>query len=205
MVLNYRMRFYIGLFFCLGCFFISCGGPGGEPDKMLTKPQMAALLTDMHIVEASMANVTPIPDSLTKHGLALYMAVFKIHHVDSAQFRANLKYYTLHPDELLIIYGGVERRLKEKKDSLEKVKAHLDKIKRSNPKYIADSIKLKNRTDSLGKIRVKHVQDSIAKATKLYQANLIKQQLAQKKLEQKAKKKKKKQVKPDTLKNKAVK
>jgi len=202
MVLNYRMRFYIGLFFCFGCFFISCGNPGDVPDNMLTMPQMAEVLTDMHIVDASMVNVMPVPDTLTKHGLALYLQVFKIHHIDSAQFRANLKYYTAHPDVLFVIYEGVERRLKHKKDSLEKVKAHLDKIKRSNPKYIADSIKLKNRTDSLGKIRVKHVNDSIAQATKLYKANLIKMQLAQKKLDKKNKKKKK--AKQDTLKNKAV-
>jgi hypothetical protein len=146
MVLNYRMRFYIILFFCLGCFFISCGNPGDAPNGMLTMPQMASVLTDIHIVDGSMANIPPVPDSLTKHGLALYLRVFKNHHIDSAQFRANLKYYAAHPDVLLVIYEGVERRLKHKKDSLEKLIVHLNAVKRKDPKFRADSIRKKNQT-----------------------------------------------------------
>jgi len=159
------MRFYIGLFFCVVCFLFSCGEPSGDaPNGMLTMPQMAEVLTDIHIVDGSLANVPVIPDSLAKHGLGLYLGVFKIHHIDSAEFRKTLQYYTSHPDVLYVIYEGVNRRLNHKLDSLNKVKAHLEAVKRKDPHFKADSIKLAHHTDSLQRVRAAHTADSIKKA-----------------------------------------
>src|ERR1700709_587845 len=159
MVLNYRMRFYIGLFFCLGCFFVGCSESSNDP-KGLTMPEMADVLADIHIVNGSLYQVANQPDSIAKHGLGLYLEVFKLHHTDSATFRSSLHYYTMHPDVLYVIYEGVGRRLTKKVDSLKKVKDHIEAVKRKQPNFKRDSIREKTKVDSIAKIRAQHVGDS---------------------------------------------
>jgi hypothetical protein len=161
MVLNYRMRFYIILFFCSGCFFMSCSESSDAPKPLLTMPQTAQVLTDIHIVNGSLYNVTNQPDSILKHGMGLYLDVFKINHTDSATFRKSLQYYSLHPDVLLVIYEGVARRLNKKLDSLKKIKAHIEAVKRKDPHFKADSIKAKHKADSIATVRTKRTEDSI--------------------------------------------
>lgn len=165
MVLNYRMRFYIILFFYTGCFFMSCSQNSDDP-KGLGMHQMAAVLTDIHIVNGSLYNTANQPDSILKHGMGLYLDVFKLHHTDSATFRKSLQYYSLHPEVLHAIYEGVAKRLSTKQDSLKKVKAHLEAVKRKDPHFKADSIKAKNKADSIAAVRTKHMADSIKAANK---------------------------------------
>jgi len=165
MVLNYRMRFYIVLFFCAGCFFMGCSENNDYPDG-LPMHQVAEILTDIHIVNGSLYNVSNQPDSVLKHGMGLYLEVFKIHHTDSATFRKSLQYYSTRPDLLDIIYTGVSTRLTKKLDSLKKVKAHLDAVKRKDPHFIADSIKAKKKADSIATVKAKHTADSIKTASK---------------------------------------
>jgi len=155
------MRFYIVLFFCLGCFFMSCSVSSDAPKPLLTMPQTAQVLTDIHIVNGSLYNVANQPDSILKHGMGLYLDVFKINHTDSATFRKSLQYYSLHPDVLVVIYEGVTRRLNKKLDSLKKIKAHIEAVKRKDPHFKADSIKAKHKADSLATIRTKRTEDSI--------------------------------------------
>ncbi|WP_175404095.1 DUF4296 domain-containing protein [Mucilaginibacter sp. PPCGB 2223] len=135
--------------------------PGG-----LTMPQTAEVLTDIHIVNGSLYNISNQPDSILKHGMGLYSDVFKLHHTDSATFRRSLLYYSQHPDVLYVIYEGVQRRLNKKLDSLKKIKAHLDAIKHKDPNFVADSIKAKKKADSLAAARAKHIQDSIMAANR---------------------------------------
>lgn len=164
MVLNYRMRFYIILFFCSGCFFMGCSKSDDDPNG-LDMHQMAAVLTDIHIVNGSLYNLANQPDTILKHGMGLYLDVFKLHHTDSATFRKSLQYYSLHPDVLQAIYEGVGKRLNKKLDSLKKVKANIEAVKRKDPHFKADSIKAKNKADSLAKVRAKRTADSIKAIT----------------------------------------
>src|ERR1700761_6072235 len=129
MVLNYRMRFYIILFFCSVCFLFSCGS-GNEPAGIIPEHEMAQILTEIHIVDGSMAMVSIQPDSLVKHGMGLYLGLFKVHHIDSVQFRKSMVYYAAHPDVLYGIYIGVNLRLQHKLDSLKALQAHLEAVKR---------------------------------------------------------------------------
>ena len=118
MVLNYRMRFYLVLFFCVSVFLCGCSDDKGIPDGVIKEHQMSLLLTDIHLVDGSLYNVAPIPDTLAKHGLGLYLAVFKLHHTDTTQFKESLKFYATRPDLLTDIYTGVTNRL----DSLQAAK-----------------------------------------------------------------------------------
>ncbi|WP_448700021.1 DUF4296 domain-containing protein [Mucilaginibacter sp. AW1-3] len=163
------MRFYIILFFCSVCFFCSCSSDD-TPKGLLKMHDMAELLTDIHIVNGSLYQVPNQPDSIAKHGMGLYLAVFKIHHTDSVTFRKSLKYYSLHPDELSLIYEGVSRRLTKKADSLKKIKDHIDAVKRKAPNFKADSIKAKNKADSIANVYRKHIEDSMKTANKKNEA-----------------------------------
>ena len=159
MVLNYRMRFYLILFFCGLGFLFSCGEDKKIPGNIIPMHQMSLLLTDIHLVDGSLYNLPPIPDTLSKHGLGLYMAVFKLHHIDTTQFKESLKYYSEHTDLMNDIYAGVTARL----DSTLKVMTSpvvppvtnkaSQKVAKKTAKDIADSIKnaqlAKQKTDSI--------------------------------------------------------
>ncbi len=82
---------------------------------------MVQLMVDVHIVDGSLYNIDPAPDSLYKYGVNQYIAVFKKHHTDSVQVKRSLKYYTIHPDKLETIYADVTQILQKKLDSVNKV------------------------------------------------------------------------------------
>jgi hypothetical protein len=188
MVLNYRMRFYLVLFFCVSGFLFGCGDDERIPGDVIPMHQMSLLLTDVHLVDGSIYNLAPVPDTLAKHGLGLYLAVFKLHHTDTTQFKQSLKYYSEHPDKMLAIYEGVVNRLdslqkaKEKKikpvapqasskstaqmvDSVKKATAKADSVKKVQDKKTADSIRAVKPKLKLSKAaRRKARRDSIRKA-----------------------------------------
>jgi len=149
--------------------------------------QMASLLTDIHTVDGNMANLSMQPDSLVKHGMGLYLAAFKMHHTDSAAFRRSLQYYSHHPDQLAIIYDGVGIRLKKRLDSLTLVQTKIEKKKRLDPHFKADSIKAKHKADSLLTIRTKHIADSVKKAEDITRAQIKKLAADEKKRKRQAK------------------
>ena len=109
------MRRYIILFFSVLPLLYACSN---TPDGILKPKPMAAVLTEIHMVDGAISNIPQIPDSLYKYGTARYLAVFKKFNTDSAQFRRSYKYYTLHPDVLVNIYDMVLKSLQAKTDSL---------------------------------------------------------------------------------------
>jgi hypothetical protein len=155
MLLNYRMRFYLILFFCVSVFFISCSDKK-IPDDVLPIHQMAALLTDIHIVDGSLYEVPQQMDTLTKHGLGMYMAVFKMHHVDTATFKRSINYYSSQPILLNQMYVGIEQRMQKKIDSLQKHKPKED------PKALL-KLKMQHKADSLKAVKDQVKLDSIQK------------------------------------------
>lgn len=171
------MRFYIILFFCLAAFFISCNTKDEIPADILNLHDMAGVLTDIHIVDGSLYSVPQQPDSMAKHGLGLYIAVFKVHHTDTAQFKKSMRYYSLHPDKLNTIYDDVIKGLTKKVDSLQK----------SKPKAPPIDIKAKHKLDSITQAKIQPRLDSVRKA----QAKLLEKAKAVKKHKSKKKKKKK--------------
>lgn len=162
MLLNYRMRFYLMGFFCVSLLFVACAGSDWRkiPPGIIPEHNFAEMLTEIHIADGSLS-AYPNADSLAKHGMGLYLAIFKLHKTDSAEFRKSLKFYTTRPDILSEIYTGVNLRLEKKVDSLKKIiaKTELDSVNRTKAKQ-------KLKADSVKKAGVKVKADSIVKANK---------------------------------------
>jgi hypothetical protein len=160
------MRFYISLFFCVVLLF-GCAEKEDTPPQYIQMHNMAMLLTDIHIIDGSLYSVPQSPDSLTKHGLGFYLGVFKAHRTDSTQFKKSMQYYTTRPDKFAIIYGRVTSNLKEKLDSLTKLK----------PKVNQDSLqkaKTKQTADSIQKVRTSKKADSLHIVEVLKKAKAVK-------------------------------
>lgn len=169
MLLNYRMRFYLILFFCVALVITSCKNDKNIPADVIPEHEMAELLTDIHIIDGSLYDVPQIPDTLSKHGLGMYINVFRIHHVDTTLFNKSLKFYSTRPDLINEIYTGITKRLQKKIDSLQKIKPKEkpDTAKKVTGGNKADSLKKaaeKRKTDSLEKVKAQHRLDSIQRA-----------------------------------------
>jgi hypothetical protein len=114
------MRKYNSLFFSVLLFLVSCKG-NSAPPGVIKEEQMVSLLTELHIVDGSIYNMSQAPDSLYKYGMGRYLALFKKFHTDSGQFRKSFKYYTANPEELSVIYEKVYANIQQKSDSLNKL------------------------------------------------------------------------------------
>jgi Domain of unknown function (DUF4296) len=121
------MHKYIKLFFFVLIFLAACRG-NKTPTGILDKERMTNLLTEIHLVDASMYSLYQVPDTLYKYGTGKYLAVFKKYHTDSVQFKKSFKYYSLKPDALSDIYEQITNNLKHKSDSLNKI--NLEQIKK---------------------------------------------------------------------------
>ncbi len=130
------MHKYNKLFFFVLIFLAACKG-NKTPADILDKEQMAGLLTEIHMADASMYSLYQVPDTLYKYGTGKYLAIFKKYHTDSVQFKKSFKYYSLKPDILSDIYEQITDNLKKKSDSLNKINGE----------------QIKKRTDSLKKLQ----------------------------------------------------
>jgi hypothetical protein len=114
------MHKYIILFFSVSFLLSACNG-NKTPGAIIKHDQMISLLTEVHIIDGGIYTITQNPDSLYKYGTGRYMALFKKHHTDTAQFSKSLKYYTTQPLELQAMYEQVIKNLAKKADSLNKI------------------------------------------------------------------------------------
>ncbi|MHB8209139.1 DUF4296 domain-containing protein [Mucilaginibacter sp.] len=115
------MHKYIILFFLVLTLLCSCGGDDSAPNGILKKSEMVNVLTEVHIVDGGLINISQTPDTLYKYGYPQYSAVFKKYNTDSAEFRRSFKYYSLKPVVFSDIYDKVLKRLQMKTDSLTKL------------------------------------------------------------------------------------
>ncbi|HVV56412.1 MAG TPA: DUF4296 domain-containing protein, partial [Mucilaginibacter sp.] len=113
------MHRYYSLFFSVLLFMSACTGTD-VPKGIIGHKEMAALLTDVHIIDGTLYNVVQIPDSLYKYGTARYTTLFKRYHTDSTQFKKSMQYYCANPDQLQAIYVKVSASIKALNDSLSK-------------------------------------------------------------------------------------
>ncbi|NCD71876.1 DUF4296 domain-containing protein [Mucilaginibacter sp. R11] len=90
---------------------------------------MTGLLTEVHLVDGSLYQVSQNPDSLYRHGMARYLAVFKQYGVDSTQFRKSVEYYTANPEKMQVMYDQIMDVMTAKTDSMNKVREKYDKAK----------------------------------------------------------------------------
>jgi hypothetical protein len=145
------MHKYKILFFSVLVFLAACT-KDKTPEGIIKQEQMTSLLTQIHIVDGGLYNVTQMPDSLYKYGTARYLEVFKKFHTNTAQFNKSYKYYTAHPEMLETIYEQIIINLQQKTDSLNKL---------NQKQIIKDN---QRRVDSLKKLpkgAVKKTEDSL--------------------------------------------
>jgi ElaB/YqjD/DUF883 family membrane-anchored ribosome-binding protein len=113
------MRKYISLFFSAIVVLYACNDESAK--GVIEEKQMISLLVDVHLVDGSMVMISSAQDTMYKYGTARYLAVFKKHHTDSAQFNKSYRYYTTKPELLYSMYDEVNKDLTKKTDSLNKV------------------------------------------------------------------------------------
>lgn len=89
-----------------------------RPDNIIEKDKFAAILADIHLVEATYLQGRKVPDSSRDAYLEDYNAVFVIHDVEKDQFFANFKYYSDQPKLLKQIYENVHARLQVQQDEI---------------------------------------------------------------------------------------
>jgi len=116
------MRKYIILFFLVFPFLCACNWDD-TPNGIIKPDEMAAVLTEVHIADGSILNLSPAPDTLYKYVTGKYLFIFLQYHTDSAQFRRSFKYYTTKPTEMAAIYDEVLKSLQLKTDSVNKLLA----------------------------------------------------------------------------------
>lgn len=125
------MRKYITLFFSVFPFLFACNS-GRTPGDIIPKDEMINLLTEVHIADGRLVNLSQAPDTLYKYGTARYLAIFKKFHTDSTQFLESYRYYSKQPDDFVDMYDKVLKVLQVKSDSLNKllVKENMARMKR---------------------------------------------------------------------------
>ncbi|MFD0794037.1 DUF4296 domain-containing protein [Mucilaginibacter litoreus] len=114
------MQKYIGLFFSVLLYLTACKNDK-VPTGIIEEQTMIRLLTDIHVVDGSIATVPQIPDSLYKYGRNKYVAVFKRYNTNDTQFKKSLEYYSAQPEKIQQMYDKIEVVLKAKVDSVNKV------------------------------------------------------------------------------------
>lgn len=86
-----------------------------QPEDLFSKQKMAAVLTDLYIVEGAISsNIT----EYKKIGVTPSAYLYKKYNMDSISFKQNLDYYTDRVDDYLIIVDQVEENLTILQDSL---------------------------------------------------------------------------------------
>ena len=113
------MRKHITLFFSALLLFAACKNEK-TPPGIIKQDKMTNLLIAVHIVDGSVYNIDPQPDSLYKLATGKYKATFKKFGTDTGTFNKSIKYYSQHPDLMEAMYANIIKKLSFKQDSLNK-------------------------------------------------------------------------------------
>jgi hypothetical protein len=120
---NKTMAHFAG-FILLMVLIIQCkGGPrrfADKPKTILPKPEMQAVLTDIHVAEGA-AKADSIPrDSSRFYVRAYYRTVLEKHDVSVAKYKRSLEYYVANPDIMVTMYKPLMKDLRSRKKALKK-------------------------------------------------------------------------------------
>jgi hypothetical protein len=93
-------------------FFISCSGEKKHiPSDIILQDEMADILTDVHLAEASTDNRGTTMPQINRMMATKYDSLFRRHHVTFEQFKSSYNFYLDHPDYLSDIYTEVVNKL----------------------------------------------------------------------------------------------
>ncbi|RMF31080.1 MAG: DUF4296 domain-containing protein [Bacteroidetes bacterium] len=83
----------------------------------LNDEQIVAILTDVHLAEAALANIGgPLKDSLAE---IYYGQVFEIHQIDQTRFDSLMDYLQNHPVYMDSLYQRVLKRMEQQRQTTE--------------------------------------------------------------------------------------
>lgn len=91
-------------------FMLSCDS--GTPKGVLPKPEMKAVLKDMHLADAYLSTLDP-GDSSQQIATGYYRFIFKKHHTDLKAFEKSLRYYATNPVVLDSMYSQISAELRK--------------------------------------------------------------------------------------------
>jgi hypothetical protein len=86
--------------------------PAPPPSDLLSEEEMAEVLVDLHIMEASI-NVKMTQESRLVKDTAHYQDVYKEHKISKAQLDESFRYYASKPEKLSGIYEIVVSKLNQ--------------------------------------------------------------------------------------------
>lgn len=112
-----------------------------EPENLFSKDKMAALLTDLYVVEGA---ISSNKSAYLKTGIMPSSYIYKKYETDSISFKENLDFYTDRIEDYLSILDKVKDNLKNLQDSVSARQERLNKVQQKNiPKNkINDSLKV---------------------------------------------------------------
>lgn len=96
---------YIILLICITSIF-SCEQIDKKRHHILDQQEMILVLTDMHMADGMLSQISE-RDSMLKQSYLVYSEIFKKHHINYAEFKKSMMYYTNHPKELSLMYKEV--------------------------------------------------------------------------------------------------
>ncbi|QJP33508.1 DUF4296 domain-containing protein [Nonlabens sp. Ci31] len=98
-------------------FTISCSDveKSPEPKIFFSKDKMAALITDLYLVEGA---ISSNKGAYLKTGIQPSSFLYEKYDMDSITFQENLNYYTDRVEEYLLIMDEVQENFKSLQDSL---------------------------------------------------------------------------------------
>jgi hypothetical protein len=98
-------------------FTISCSDveKSPEPKNFFSKDKMAALITDLYLVEGA---ISSNKGAYLKTGIQPSSFLYEKYDMDSITFQENLNYYTDRVEEYLLIMDEVQENFKSLQDSL---------------------------------------------------------------------------------------
>jgi hypothetical protein len=112
------MRYFI-LFALLSIGLLSCHKHNRTkiPADIIQPDSLVQVLTDVHILQATMQLGYPQTDSATTSQKA-FEALWKKHHITESDYQKDMKFYSYHPELLDSVYDKVLSNLAEQKAEL---------------------------------------------------------------------------------------
>ena len=95
------------------CFSSSEEGRIKKPDHFLKQDKMVEVTVDFRLTEAAIRQMAGYGENTKVLSKYYYKKVLEKHHITADIYKANLAYYSKHPDELHQIYSRVVARLTE--------------------------------------------------------------------------------------------
>lgn len=118
MMNNKLNKIFIGFVIASCCGFSACKKK--MPGDVLSKSEMEDVLVDYHLAKAMADNLPPEEH----YKQALYMkAVYEKYGITEEDFNSSLEWYSRHTEDLVKIYGKVEKRLLDQKNEVKELLA----------------------------------------------------------------------------------